>query len=470
MTDADPQICLLNGVSNTVPTPAPTPSWWLPSWWLWTGLAFLPINVAPTLLLLLWGVGTWIRRSWRWQAEWDRVEQCSALVVLLIGVATVTSPFWDLSLLGSFNHWPFVGVLLACRQPLGSGRMRQQVVRILVAGGILVSLLGLGQAVWGWHYRLGWDPMVLTLLQTDRPTSIFESPNTLAVYLVMMQALALGLWLADQSDPVKSDPDLDPDSGAKPDRETLRVRSLDQSLSLALLITSVPLLGLTASRNGWGIGWGGVVIGLIWFKHWRILAGWLGLTALPVGAALNLLGLRRILPIALWGRLADSLDPQATHFSSTTNRVDGWRFALDMMGQRPWTGWGWQSFQQLYNAQIPAPPEFLTHPHNLYLMLGSEGGILVLGGLLGLWGILLWRGWRQASQDPLSLGAALALTCYFASGGLDAVMLDARINVVVWVLLSWCGSTPRPDPLPSTPGLPSVLEKPPLPPETPVQT
>jgi O-antigen ligase len=458
MTDADPQIRLLNRVL----TPASTPCWWLPYWWLWTGLAFLPINVAPTLLLLLWGIGAWIRRSWRGiLAKWDQVEQCSALVLLLIGVATVASPFWDLSLPGSFNQWPFVGVLLACRRLLGSGKMRRQVVQILGAGGILVSLLGLGQAAWGWHYRLGWDPMVLTLLQTDRPTSIFASPNTLAIYLVMMQALMLGLWVArpdhsDSDDPAKPDLDLDP--------ERLRGRSLDRGLAIALLITSVPLLGLTASRNGWGIAWVGGVIALVWFNRWRILAGWLGLTALPVGAALNLLGLRRILPVALWGRLADSLDPQATYFSSTANRVDGWQFALEMMRQRPWTGWGWQSFQRLYNAQIPAPPEFLTHPHNLYLMLGSEGGILVLASLLGLWGILLYRGWRQARTDPLSLGAALALTCYFASGGLDVVMLDARINVMVWVLLSWCGSTPPPDPLPS------ALERSAGPPETPVQT
>lgn len=465
MTDADPQIRSLDRVPNTVPTPTP-------SWWLWAGLAFLPVNVAPTLLLLLWGLGTWIRRSWGRQVEWDRVEQGSALVLLLIGVATVASPFWDLSLPGSFNHWPFVGIMLACRWPLGSRRIRRQVVRILGAGGILVSLLGLGQAVWGWHYRLDWGPIGLSLLQTDRPTSIFESPNTLAVYLVMMQALMLGLWVIcpDRKDSNDLANDL-----AKPEldlnSEILRGRSLDRGLAMALLMTSVPLLGLTASRNGWGIAWGGIVLTLVWFKHWRILAGWLGLTALPVGAALNLLGLRRILPIALWGRLADSLDPQATHFSSTTNRVDGWQFALDMMGQRPWTGWGWQSFQQLYNAQIPAPPEFLTHPHNLYLMLGAEGGILLLVALLGLWGILLYQGWRQARKDPLSWGAALALTCYFASGGLDIVMLDARINVVVWLLLSWCGSTPRPDPLPSTPEMVrGPLERSGLPPETPVQT
>lgn len=404
--------------------------------WLWSGLALLPVNVAPSLLLMVWGIGQWLRMRWRRLTSpmsWDPLHQLSAVVVVVILAVTWAGETLSLSLPGSFNYWPFVGMMVACRQPLACPQMRLRVVRALLGGGILIAVLGLGQALGGWHYRLGWDPIVIALEQLDhrdRPTALFLSPNTLAVYLVMLQAVAVGLLVA-----IRQRPAFDSAFAS-------RYSSWDPRLALSFLLLSLPLVGLTASRNGWGIAWAGLVIGLVWFHRWRWLAGLLGLTALPVGAAVGILGLRQVIPSLFWQRLADTLDPQATYFSSTANRVDGWQFALDMMMQRPWTGWGWQSFQDLYNAQMPAPPEWLTHPHNLYLMVGSEGGILVLAGLLALWGILLGKGWRQAAGDPLTFGVVLALSCYFLSGLLDVVALDARVNIVVWVLLSWCGSRP----------------------------
>ena len=415
-------------VSSQQLSPDPLPS--QPRGWLLAAAALIPVNLAPSLLLALVGTIQGYTRCGGRILRDPLFGLAALLSLAAVGVAFLGED-WRLSLPGMFNYWPFLLMLPAFADALasrGSGTEscpvgRRRLAQVLVLGSGLMLLLGWGEVLWEWqgHFFLG--PVWITgVAGGERPAAAFTSPNTLAIYLVIHLCLAAGLWL-DQAD-----------------KDWPRVVGLGAVLGLGSL-----LLLLTASRNGWGVGGLALVIGLALRRCWwgiGILAG-LGLAGLA--AAWDWPGWRAVVPRLIWSRLADTFDPQALYFSSTANRLDAWHFALQMARERPLTGWGWQSFAALYNAQ--EPPELLGHCHNLYLHLAAEGGIPLLLGHLILWGWILaggWQAWRR-SQESVLLGMLLALTAFFASGLLDVVMLDGRIHLLVTLLLGavWGASLER---------------------------
>ncbi|MEN9231492.1 MAG: O-antigen ligase family protein [Thermostichus sp. DG02_5_bins_236] len=383
--------------------------------WLLGAAALIPVNLAPSLLLVLLGLG----RSygcWGWKVFRDPLHRLAlGLSLAVVGVALLGQD-WRLSLPGMFNYWPFLWMVPVFARVLVGAERRRRLAQVLVLGSWLMLLLGWGEALWGWRGDLFLGPIWITgVAGGERPAAAFTSANILALYLVMILCLAAGLLL-------------DQDQGMKDNWQTAAWLWITLGLGSLLLI-------LTASRNGWGVGALVLLLGLGIRRCWwglgiLIAAGMAGLAA-----ALDWPGWRAVVPRLLWSRLADSFDPQATYFSSTANRVDAWRFALERVRERPLTGWGWQSFAELYNAQNP--PELLGHCHNLYLHLAAEGGIPILLGYLLLWGWILWRGlgaWHQ-NQEGVLLGSLLALVALFASGLLDVVILDGRIHLLVTLLL-----------------------------------
>jgi len=415
-------------VSSQQLSPDPLPS--QPRGWLLAAAALIPVNLAPSLLLAL--VGT-IQGYTRYGGAIlrDPLFGLAALLSLAaVGVAFLGED-WRLSLPGMFNYWPFLLMLPAFAAVLasrGSGTEscpvgRRRLAQVLVLGSGLMLLLGWGEVLWEWqgHFFLG--PVWITgVAGGERPAAAFTSPNTLAIYLVIHLCLAAGLWL-DQAD-----------------KDWPRVVGLGAVLGLGSL-----LLLLTASRNGWGAGGLALMMGLALRRCWWGIGILVGIGLAGLAAAWDWPGWRAVVPRLIWSRLADTFDPQALYFSSTANRLDAWQFALQMVQERPLTGWGWQSFAALYNAQDP--PELLGHCHNLYLHLAAEGGIPLLLGHLILWGWILARGWQawRRSQESVLLGMLLALTAFFASGLLDVVMLDGRIHLLVTLLLGavWGASLER---------------------------
>jgi len=415
-------------VSSQQLSPDPLPS--QPRGWLLAAAALIPVNLAPSLLLALVGTIQGYTRCGGRILRDPLFGLAALLSLAAVGVAFLGED-WRLSLPGMFNYWPFLLMLPAFADALasrGSGTEscpvgRRRLAQVLVLGSGLMLLLGWGEVLWEWqgHFFLG--PVWITgVAGGERPAAAFTSPNTLAIYLVIHLCLAAGLWLD------------------RADRDWPQAVGLGAVLGLGSL-----LLLLTASRNGWGAGGLALVIGLALRRCWWGIGILVGIGLAGLAAAWDWPGWRAVVPRLIWSRLADTFDPQALYFSSTANRLDAWHFALQMVQERPLTGWGWQSFAALYNAQDP--PELLGHCHNLYLHLAAEGGIPLLLGHLILWGSILARGWQawRRSQESVLLGMLLALTAFFASGLLDVVMLDGRIHLLVTLLLGavWGASLER---------------------------
>ncbi len=383
-----------------------------PQGWLLGAAALIPVNLAPSLLLAVVGTVQSYNRYWQ-QIRRDPLLGLAALLSLAAVGTALLGEDWRLSLLGMFNYWPFLLMLPAFGAALANPESRRRLAQVLVLGSGLMLLLGWGEVLWRWQGHLFLGPFWITgVAGGERPAAAFTSPNILAIYLVIHLCLAAGLW------------------GERGAQSRLTRAGLAALLGLGSL-----LLLLTASRNGWGAGGLALLIGLALRRCWWGIAFPAGLGLASLAAALDWPGWRAVVPSVIWSRLLDTFDPQALHFSSTAHRLDAWRFALQMVRERPLTGWGWQSFAALYNAQDP--PELLGHCHNLYLHLAAEGGIPLLLGYLALWGWILARGWRawRSSQEGILLGMVLALTAFFASGLLDVVILDGRIHLLITLLL-----------------------------------
>ncbi|MEN9203646.1 MAG: O-antigen ligase family protein [Thermostichus sp. DG02_3_bins_51] len=397
--------------------------------WLLGAAALISVNLAPSLLLVLFGLG----RSYclcGWQLFRDPLHRLALGLSLGTVAVALLGQDWRLSLPGMFNYWPFLLMLPVFAGVLVEAKRRRRLAQVLVLGSWLMLLLGWGEVLWGWQGELVLGPLWITgVAGGERPAAAFTSANILAIYLVMILCLAAGLWI-DRAE----------------DRPQPWLTGVGLWLTLGL---GSLLLILTASRNGWGVGALALLLGLGIRRCWWGIGLLMGTGMAGLAAAWDWPGWRAVVPRLIWSRLADTFDPQATYFSSTANRLHAWRFALQMVRERPLTGWGWQSFADLYHAQHP--PELLGHCHNMYLHLAAEGGIPLLLGYLLLGGWILWRGlkaWRR-SQEGVLLGILLALAAFLASGLLDVVILDGRIHLLVTLLLgAVLGASQERDPQP----------------------
>jgi O-antigen ligase len=93
-----------------------------------------------------------------------------------------------------------------------------------------------------------------------------------------------------------------------------------------------------------------------------------------------------------------------------------WHNVLTLIGERPWTGWGWGELSFAHYSTLYAGPRFveiLDNAHNLPLHLAVELGIpaavLMCGGFL--WMVLAARPWRERDPTRSWPGACWARSC-----------------------------------------------------------
>jgi O-antigen ligase len=125
-------------------------------------------------------------------------------------------------------------------------------------------------------------------------------------------------------------------------------------------------------------------------------------------------------------------------------RVRVWQIALELIGDRPWLGWGLGSYKFLYPS-FPHDPEYfeIFHPHNFWLMLSAEAGIPAMLLVTALVGYLCYRAVRLLMTPQGTVTDRAILTGYlFAFWGcvafslFDVTLFDARLNILNWLLLS----------------------------------
>jgi O-antigen ligase len=210
------------------------------------------------------------------------------------------------------------------------------------------------------------------------------------------------------------------------------------------LLPMLAAFGLTFSKGGLLLGLPAalLVIAAFWLaQHGRRVWPWLaGLTA---AGALLFLAVRQL----------PALSARLDLFGVTTVlRIDLWRASWQMFIDNFWTGVGLDNFLTQYRgryifADAWREPD-LSHPHNLWLDLGTRLGIF--GIISGTWLLLNWArlAWTQRpalpqSLRPLAAAALAALAALVVHGMVDhsLFLVDLAYAFYFWLgLLMWLQS------------------------------
>lgn len=415
----------------------------LPWQMLQGGLLIFPL--VPALGAIAFGgaiLGAWIQH-YRAIVR-HPLNRAFVLLCLLLLVSSCFAFKPGDAFLGLANLLPFFIAFAALSQLIQTPAQLRRMAWICVVASIPIILLGLGQMLGGWTSpKLVWTIFGWGLEANGNPpgrmASAFMYANILAAYLLMVLMLALGVAVETFQTWRKS-------------------RAIAQQWRLLFLAVAISgnlwALTLTSSRNAWGAA----AIGFLIFALYLGWYGWIaGVSAgagivlwASFGPAWGRSALRGIVPGFLWRRLSGEMYDPAPIDALRTSQ---WQFALEMTRDRPLLGWGLRNFSPLYEAKTQL---WFGHPHNLFLMLSAEAGILALLLLCAIAGWILARAvvllsiWSKALRPQWQRDRVILLAYIVAFAScvlfnfLDVTLFDLRVNAYGWILLSaLCGVADR---------------------------
>ena len=382
------------------------------------GLFLLPSSALLGSLLLfpalLFGCVGRERPSWRdpWNAP---LLLASGLMILGCFGANDQGLAW----VGLGNWIPFFWGFWGFQPYVMSGEARRRSALLLVAGSVPVVVTGLGQLWWGWQgpWQLLGGLIVWFMAAGGRPegrlSGLFDYANIASAWLSMVWPLTLA---------------------------ALVQQGLNRWRRVVVLILAVLLLValvLTESRNGWGALV--LVVPLVLGPpSWPWLIPLLVLALLPVllsvlpGVPLMLQDpARTLVPESLWARLNDSQYAGERVLAST--RISQWNVALQLIGERPWLGWGAAAFSVIYPLRTG---QWHGHAHNLPLELAIGHGLPVAVLLVGFVVALLVVSLRRGLSRLFDRAWWTALFVLMVLHGTDLPFFDSRLNIAGWILLA----------------------------------
>lgn len=308
----------------------------------------------------------------------------------------------------------------------GAERLEQLALKAVIAA-IPLNLLAFGEYLLRARFiprPIQKIPMVRWL--RDRPHEgramlTFGHPNALAAYLVILLGLGLGLILCHSL------------RKREPQRESWQESQSPNPLWL-YIGTFANLLGIFSSGSRNGVLVAGLQLVLVSLFARASRALWLaGLVSM--GSVLA-----GVLALGIGGR------SQLLGTQTDASRLVIWQVAIDLTRERPWFGWGLGNYKFLYPARtagLNLEETYVGHPHNLWLMLACEAGILATLALTAWVGYVCFQGVRRMVQRSLSPTAQAVLLGYLAAFGgcmifalFDVPLFDGRLNIMSWVLLS----------------------------------
>ena len=153
-----------------------------------------------------------------------------------------------------------------------------------------------------------------------------------------------------------------------------------------------------------------VLIGLVFLFGWQ--RGRLKGIGIAVGAALAIITVLSLVPGTTFHKRVQQIlfevqhqDPDRPAETSTGFRLEFYRNTLTLIGKNPVFGTGTGSFPAAYAELVQdTGKDPARNPHNQFLLISVQTGLLGLGALL--W--LLWQQWRLAPRLPTLLERGLA--------------------------------------------------------------
>ncbi|MEL7246360.1 MAG: O-antigen ligase family protein [Cyanobacteria bacterium J06573_2] len=340
--------------------------------------------------------------------------------------------------LGLFNLLPYFALFIGWSRLIQTTAQLQRISWILTINSVPVVIIGLGELFLGWNTPKLWSSIFgWTLVAGGNPpnrmASTFNYANILAGYLAIVFVLSLGLWLQEWRR-FRARKQISPPSPPSPPSSP----SLLPFLTFAVIINLTGLI-LTNSRNAW-------VIAFVACLAYAFYQGWRLIVAVVVGIATSVVLaafapssiaelFRKVVPAFFWARFNDQLYPDRP---VALMRTTQWNFAWDLTIQRPWTGWGLRNFSDIYEDKMNL---WLGHPHNLFLMLSAETGLITTLLFFGLLGWVFIKGIGFLGTVPkkdklIFFSYLLVFVGWILFNTVDVTLFDFRLNTLSWLILS----------------------------------
>lgn len=121
--------------------------------------------------------------------------------------------------------------------------------------------------------------------------------------------------------------------------------------------------------------------------------------------------------------------------TSVQERKDFWKGAIKLIKEKPVFGWGPFSFRYAYN---PIQETFLgnsDHPHNIFLKIGAENGLIALSSFAAFLGTVFWTVARRFKKLAKARKDTSYLIFVALAGAFAHSLIDYNFNFIANLLL-----------------------------------
>jgi putative inorganic carbon (HCO3(-)) transporter len=362
-----------------------------------------PTNVLEILILatiVLYIVGRWQSGGWRYRRTGLEIPTALLLLAALIGIAVSPDHIGALGLYRAYFIEPVILFYIAI--DLLRAREHFRVVLLGLAVGVtFFAILNLGV----------WADVLLThqpVATGNAPEALYTSPNQVALFYEPALAMAAAFALYANS-------------------------SRDRAVALVCLVFLFPAMILTLSRGGYLTLIALALTAVITMPQRRLKI------ALLAGAVIGGLGLAQVPYVSI--RLAHQLDP-SYRFNTFEGRLQIWSDTLRMLRDHPIFGAGLRAYARVMAPYVTPPRTPELYPHDVWLAMWSEIGLLGLAAFVVLLAILLWRGWRGFAAAtgfwrPVLWGTAAAFVTVAVHGMVDTPYFKNDLAVEFWIFAAF---------------------------------
>ena len=340
------------------------------------------------------------RKTWRtWRPVRTGLE-IPVAALLLAGLVSIAVSTDHLGALGFYRAY-FIEPVVIFYIALDLMRKPEDVRTVLLGfaiGTTIFAILNLG----------AWMIALINHKDIDlgnAPEALYTSPNSVAVYLEPAVAIAAGFALYSD------------------DRRDRTVALICLPFLLVSLIATLSRAGLLTLA----------VLGLVavfTMPQRRVKLALLG------GLVVAGIGLLQI-PFII-NRLYKQFDPSYP-YNTFEGRLQIWHDTLQMLKDHPVFGAGLRAYSIVMTNYVTPGHKPELYPHNLFLAMWAELGIVGLLSFAVLLGMLLWRGWSgwmtaDGLARPLLWGTSASFIAIAVHGMFDTPYFNNDISLEFWVL------------------------------------